>query len=836
MKIALFITGSLRANPGVCRTGPESAGVSMSKHSHLQVGGGLTGLDPDLLDHLFEQRLQLDTFGRVLATFPAADRQRLLHNIDELSHRLSRLIDASNHIHETPSLNHSIAHAPESLDDVLGQLIVIISDAFRAERCTLFLLDPDTDELFSRVAMGDLVNEIRLPSSAGIAGAVFRSRSSLVINDAYADPRFNSDIDEQTGYRTRNILCVPLKNRLGEVIGVTEVLNKVGDDFGLEDRALLEAFASHAAMVLEHAHLSERAQHFRQQESQFMAITQAISSELHVDTLLGKIMAVSTELLQAERSTLFLYDAEHDELWSRVAEGISQRDIRFPASAGIAGAVFSSGKMVNIPDAYRDPRFNQEVDRKTGYRTRSILCLPVENKRGQVIGVVQVLNKKGGVFTGHDEKRLHLLCTQSAIALENARMFEDILTERNYSESILRSLSNGVLTLDRDIRIIKVNEAAARILGQGDIPSLLGQSLAGVINGDNDWVLDSLGKVARLGQADLTPDATLNLGGEQLSVNLSIEPLLDKQGENIGYVLVIEDITSETRIKTNMSRYMNKELTERLLDSGDAMLGGSVQDVTVMFTDICSFTGISEQIGARDTVGLLNAYFSEMVEHVLENDGILDKYIGDAIMAIFGTPFPGPKDADNALRAAIGMLKNLRDLNERRAVYSQIPIDIRIGINSGEVVAGNIGSQRRMDYTVVGDGVNVASRLEGANKYYGTRLLISEMTRERLQGEYLLRELGLIRVRGRKAPVPLYEVLDGSVLEESGDIDAILQVFAEGLSHYRARDWRRAMRCFARVLELQPRDGPAGVYLQRCRKYLEQPPAASWKGVWQPVD
>jgi len=808
----------------------------MNKQSHPPASGGLAGLDPDLLDRLFEQRLQLDTFGRVLASFPDADRQRLLGNIDELSHRLSRLIDASNHIHEASSLNPAFAHAPESLDDVLEQLIVIISDAFRAERCTLFLLDPETDELFSRVAMGELINEIRLPSSAGIAGAVFHGGASLVINDAYTDPRFNSAIDEKTGYRTRNILCVPLKNRLGEVIGVTEVLNKIDDDFGLEDQVLLEAFGSHAAMVLEHAHLCERAQHFRQQESQFMAITQAISSELHVDALLGKIMAVTTELLQAERSTLFLYDAEHDELWSRVAEGIEQREIRFPATSGIAGAVYGSGKPINIADAYGDPRFNQEVDRETGYRTRSILCLPVVNKHDQVIGVVQVLNKIGGVFTGRDERRLRLLCTQSAIALENARMFEAILTERNYSESILRSLGTGVLTLDRDLRITKVNEAAARILGQGAIAALLGQSLTTVINGDNDWVLDSLSKVARLGQADLSPDASLNLGGERLSVNLSIEPLLDQQGDNIGYVLVIEDITSETRIKTNMSRYMNKELTERLLDRGDAMLGGSVQDVTVMFTDICSFTGISERIGARDTVGLLNAYFSEMVEHVLENGGILDKYIGDAIMAVFGTPFPGPMDADNALRAAIGMLRNLHEFNRRRARYHQIPIAIRIGINSGEVVAGNIGSQRRMDYTVVGDGVNVASRLEGANKYYGTRLLISDMTRERLRGEYLMRELDLIRVRGRKAPVPLYEVLDGSEAEAQGAIDALLGVFAEGLGHYRSRQWREAMRCFARALELQPRDGPAGVYLQRCRQYLEQPPPDSWKGIWQVGD
>src|SRR5271169_4489375 len=317
-----------------------------------------------------------------------------------------------------------------SLDHQLPRLIELIVEALDAERATLFLHDADAGELFSRVVGGEGVSEIRIPQSVGIAGSVFGSGVAEIIDDAYRDARFTPEVDRQTGYRTRDILCVPLRNRAAQVIGVTQVLNKRSGSFTTADMAFLEAISRHAASAHEQAQMVERLEQARREELDLLAITEAISTELHLDTLLARIVAATTQLLDAERSTLFVYDPSTDELWSRVAEGTEQRQIRIPANAGIAGAAFASGEVLSIPDAYADPRFNREIDRSSGFRTRNLLNVPVIDRTGERLGVVQVLNKRGGQFTPVDIRRLKAFSAEIAVALENARLFPEVAIER----------------------------------------------------------------------------------------------------------------------------------------------------------------------------------------------------------------------------------------------------------------------------------------------------------------------------------------------------------------------------------------------------------------------
>ena len=211
-----------------------------------------------------------------------------------------------------------------SLDHQLPRLIELIVAALDAERAALFLHDAETGELFSRVAQGQGVTEIRIPATTGIAGAVFGAGATEIIADAYQDPRFNQQVDRQTGYRTRNLLCVPLRDRLGETIGVTEVLNKRSGDFTRIDAVLLEAINRQAASALEQAQLVEKLDRMRREEEELLAITEAISTELRIDPLLARIVHAATGLLDAERSTLFVYDSATDELWSKVAEGAGE--------------------------------------------------------------------------------------------------------------------------------------------------------------------------------------------------------------------------------------------------------------------------------------------------------------------------------------------------------------------------------------------------------------------------------------------------------------------------------------------------------------------------------
>ena len=193
--------------------------------------------------------------------------------------------------------------------------------------------------------------------------------------------------------------------------------------------------------------------------------------------------------------------------------------------------------------------------------------------------------------------------------------------------------------------------------------------------------------------------------------------------------------------------------------SGEVQLGGETITVTILFSDIRSFTTISEKMDAQALVGLLNEYFTEMVGIVMEHDGVVDKYIGDAIMAVFGPPVPASNDAVNAVRAAVEMRAALARLNERLIARGTAPLRAGIGIHTGEVVAGNIGSEQRMEYTVIGDAVNLASRLESQTKEAGVDILISDATYELTRRWVLARPRGEVHVKGRIQPVAIYEVL-----------------------------------------------------------------------------
>ena len=719
-----------------------------------------------------------------------------------------------------------------SLDHQLPRLIVLITEALDAERATLFLFDRDTGELFSRVLSGEGVTEIRIPSSAGIAGAVFSAGVAEIIPDAYQDSRFNRDIDRQTGYRTRNILCLPLRNREEQAIGVTQILNKRTGDFGAADLALAEAINRHAASALEQALLVERLEQAQREEIELLTIAEAISTELHLDVLFARIMTASTQLLNAERSTLFLFDAAKDELWSQVAQGAEQAQIRIPSRAGIAGAAFTDSEVLVIPDAYADPRFNRAVDRASGYRTRNILAVPITDKAGERLGVVQVLNKRGGDFTPIDIRRAKAFCAQIAIAVQNAQLFSDVLALKNYNESILKSLSNGVITLDRHLNIVKINEAAERILGMS-ADQALNRPAGQVFGNRNPWVTRSLDYVAALGTSDYHADTDFELpDGSAAAINMTAAPLFETAGKPIGCMLVLEDITREKRVRNTMARYVAKEVVDKLLASGHDFLEGNSHVATVLFSDIRRFTTLAEAMTPKDTVAMLNAYFTSMVEVVFQHGGMLDKYIGDAIMAVFGTAVSAASDADNALTVATEMIRELARFNQERRENGLEAIDIGVGIATGEVLAGSLGSRRRLEYTVIGDNVNLAARLEGANKHYGTTVLVAASTVEALKSRAVLRQLDLIQVKGKLQPTLAYESLDHYDAERLPNLAVLIRSYEAGLACYQRRDWSKAIQHFGAALEVAPGDRPSQIFVDRCRYYSDNPPADHWNGVW----
>jgi len=728
-------------------------------------------------------------------------------------------------------LSQKIA-ALNSLDEILNILVEITTKELLADRGSILLNDEATGELYSRVAQGEIKREIRILNNTGIAGHVFTSGIGEIVADAYADTRFNREVDEQTGYATRSILCSPIRTATNQIIGVAQILNRIDGEFNENDLELLEAMTSQAAIALESQQFAERMQKSRLQEREFLDVVADVTSEIDLKVILGRVMGEAMRMLQADRSTLFLSDEKTNELFAMVGEGL-ETEIRLPNHVGIAGTVFTSAETVNIPHAYADLRFNPGFDKQTGYFTRSILCVPVISKEGKVIGVTQCLNKRGGAFTEEDEQRLRAFTSQVAVALENAKLFDDIQNIKNYNESMLESMSNGVLTLDEDGLIVTCNAAGQRILQVTDT-EVLKKPSEEVFQDENAWVVDRIKRNVELGEIDVLMDAEIIVGGEAVSTNLTFQPLVSVEGNKLGSMVMLEDISSEKRMKSTMSRYMDPGIADQLMDGDGAedMLGGKSTEATVLFSDIRGFTPLTEALGPQGTVSLLNEYFTIMVECISEEDGMLDKFIGDAIMAGFGIPLAHDDDADRAVRTAIAMTTRLRDWNATRIKNDQMPVDMGVGLNTDTVVSGNIGSPKRMDYTMIGDGVNLAARLESACKQYSAKILISEFTQGQLKTTYRMRDIDLVVVKGKTQPVRIYELLDYHTEESFPNLMNVLASFREGINEFRGQRWAGAEEAFRACLDSNPNDALSQTYIGRCKHMAENPPGDDWDGRW----
>ena len=764
-------------------------------------------------------------------------------NSDDLALQLER---TQGKLHQTEmllSVTQKIAGL-KNLSEILWTLIEMTTKELGADRGSLFLNDPLSGELYSRVAQGELTREIRILNTTGIAGAIFQTGKGEIIHDAYADERFNSSIDEQTGYVTKNIVCAPVRTVRNDVIGVIQILNKMKGRFTKEDLEIVEAITSQAAVSLQNAQGVEEMVKAREKEMDFLDIVSDVTAEIDLGSLLQRVMVEATRMLNADRSTLFLNDEKTNELFSRVAMGDGIGEIRLPNTAGIAGAVFTSQETVNIPYAYADLRFNPGFDKQTGYFTRSILCVPIINKDGKCIGCTQSLNKKGGGFTDEDESRLKAFTQQVAIALENAKLFEDVAKERAYNQSMLTSMSNAVITINDEGIIITCNKAGLKIMKirSGDI---IGKTAEEFFTNGRSWILDKIKQCEENHEDDIMMDAEFEVGTEEdenvemVSANVSFLPLenedpegrMDQTETHLGTLIMIEDISDEKRMKSTMSRYMDPGIADQLLGDGTDIMGGQDTTATVLFSDVRSFTTITETLGAQGTVSLLNEYFEIMVDAITEQGGMLDKFIGDAIMAAFGIPMAHEDDEDRGVRAGINMISRLWEWNAEREKEGKMPVDMGLGLNTDSIVAGNIGSSKRMDYTMIGDGVNLAARLESACKQYSARILISDFTYQKLKGTYQVRYIDDVVVKGKTEPVGVREVLDYHTKDTFPNLMDTVNYFNEARDHYRAGNWDKATKSFKECLKANSEDKLSKTYIERCDILKKRNPK-DWDGVW----
>ncbi|MEO6861537.1 MAG: GAF domain-containing protein [Microcoleus sp.] len=822
----------------------------------------------------------------------------------------------------------------EALETLLEQLLdaftVKIGQILQADRTTIFLVDPNKNQLWHKTvdALTSEEIEIRLPMDAGILGYVATTGKSLNVVQGREHEHFNSEVDEPPNYRVETILCMPIFSSKSqhEPVAVVRLLNKAGNiPFNEEDEQQFQAFADSIGIILESCQSFYVVARNQRGVAALLRATTTLGQSLDLETTLRSVMDQARDLMQADRSTLFLLNREANELWTKVAkaDGKTMVDLRIPANKGIAGYVASTGKPLNITDAYDDPRFDPTTDKQTGYRTRTVLCMPVHNAKGELIGVTQLINKNQGSFTTSDEEFLRAFNSQAGMALQNSQLFQNVMVEKQYQKDMLQSLSDAVISTDLQGRVVTINEAALELLGcpvnqdksKHNLliweDKLIDRYVWEVVPIDNLQfrLEDSLNNAARhyvpeqtltvgllvettfcsaaaeaeaaesyilavpdrndpnsyyawgensawteaVAQAELAnsqslfslPNAALShpycplpipacrIKVIERSLNLTVNPLINPEGGVRGGLVVLEDISREKRMKTTMSRYMTSGVVDKIMALGEgSLMVGERKEVTILFSDIRGYTTLTENLGASEVVALLNQYFETMVEAVFHYEGTLDKFIGDALMAVFGAPLPlNPPESHGwmAVQSALDMRRRLKEFNASRPSEEQFRFGI--GISSGEVVSGNIGSEKRMDYTVIGDAVNLSSRLEQLTKEYGCDIILSEFTYNLCSERIWARELDKVRVKGKNQPVGIYELLQISSEPLNGETERFLELYNNGRHAYIARNFQQAINWFEAALAMRPSDRPVEVQIERSLSYLEVPPPDDWDGV-----
>ncbi|MBE9181043.1 GAF domain-containing protein [Oculatella sp. LEGE 06141] len=872
----------------------------------------------DMLATLSQGNRKGDLTARV-KDLPVAQFRDLLEQITtEFQHFLRAIDMINNEALET------------MLEQVLEAFTLKIGQILQADRTTIFLVDEEKEQLWSKIAQGekDKSLEIRVPLNTGIAGHVAMTGDCLNIPDAYSHPLFNRDVDQQTGYRTRNILCMPIFSMKNRVVAVVQLLNKLtGMPFNQEDEEQFRQFAESIGIILESCNSFYVAARNQRGVAALLKATSCLGQSLDLEKTLRAVMDEARDLMQADRSTLFLLDRDNGQLWSKVAkaDGKTMMEIRIPADRGIAGYVASTGQTLNIPYAYEDPRFDPSTDRRTGYHTRNILCMPVYNSEAVLIGVTQLINKHQGSFTSSDEEFMRAFNIQAGIALENAQLFQSVLLEKQYQKDMLQSLSDAVISTDMQGKIVTINDAALELLGcplkkegarqqqQLWLRKLVGRYVWDMVPIDRlqmrledslklgarqyipeqslvvglyevrdtesfhckttpspaaaeptaipTYILairdrhhrdryipwnkaegkDSTGKNGQSNGQGSRPHASIpsvldvaQIRQVERSINLTVNPLTNPEGSVRGGLVVLEDISREKRMRATMHRYMTPNVAERALELGeDAFMEGERRDVTILFSDIRSYTSLTEKMQATEVVSLLNNYFETMVEAVFNFEGTLDKFIGDSLMAVFGAPLPLSDDhAWMAVQSALDMRRRLKEFNRDRGTPTQPLIRIGMGLSSGEVVSGNIGSQKRVDYTVIGEGVDISSRLEGVTKEYGCDIILSEFTYTLCCDRIWTRELDRIRVKGKSKPVSIYELIADRQQPLDDATTEFLNFYAAGRSAYVSTHFRQAIQLFEKAQQLRPDDKAVAVHLERAMRYMLNPPPPTWDGVY----
>ena len=494
-------------------------------------------------------------------------------------------------------------------------------------------------------------------------------------------------------------------------------------------------------------------------------ISSVVNSSLDLTTVLNEVMDTIIKLTGAERCFLMLKN-EIGGLDFRIARNVDRETLQasaFEISRTIVERVAQSGEPVVTTNAQEDPRFGKQ-ESVVAFNLRSILCVPLKVK-GVITGVIYADNRvRTGLFNEHDRDILAAFSNQAAVAIENARLFErvkqsldEVTRLKNLLDNVFASINSGVITTDVGDSVTLFNRAAEMILNV---------KADQVIGSKYDTVLPPIdGKLAQTLTAVKTADKSFAFeanpslpGRGAVDLSLSITPLKNAEWITQGAAIVVDDQTERKRLRSKFElfqRMVSPAVIERL-DPNQLKLGGDRQEVTCIFADIRGFTNFSEHLDPVVLLDVLNRYLGAAAEAVLVQEGTLDKFLGDAVMAIFNAPYQQDDHTMRAVRAALQMRSDILALHQ--VMEPQYRLSFGIAINFGEAVVGLVGTKNRLDYTAIGDSINTTKRIQENAK--AGQVLISDAAYERVRKLIKATAQEPMKVKGRTQPVQVYEIED----------------------------------------------------------------------------
>lgn len=496
-------------------------------------------------------------------------------------------------------------------------------------------------------------------------------------------------------------------------------------------------------------------------------IGQVVNSSLELNTVLNEVMDTIIRLTGAQRAFLMMSDERTGKMETRVArnwERMSLDTDELGISDTIIERVVSSGDAVLTTNALTDPRFDGQ-ESVVAYNLRSILCVPLKVK-GKLTGVIYADNRvREGLFTEKERALLSDFSNQAAVALENARLFDSVkrtldeVTElKNLMEDVFASIASGVLTADIGDIITLCNKAAEEILAAPK-GSLLGTSLRELLEPLSTELTEKITSVEKEDERYIGLEIQPELEGRgQVDLTLNISPLKTADQETRGVAIVLDDLTEKRRLEAQhrlFERMVSPAVIDQL-DPDSLQLGGRLAEISTLFADIRGFTTFSESTDPETLVNVLNRFLAAATEAILQEEGTIDKFLGDAIMAWYNAPIPQSDHTLRAVRSAIAMRDAVK------ALHDELPPEFRlsfgVGIHFGEALMGLVGTQRRLEYTAVGDSVNTAKRLQ-ENATEG-QILISLAAAELVRDQVELEEVPAIKVEGKEHPIEVLEVVN----------------------------------------------------------------------------